>query len=464
FRLISDFDAEARKEAGDGYMGHWGGDCFDRVICDPTREQAYYRNSQIFELKTGKRVGSFSPGISFDDMSFDKYGYLHIHFNPCFFGQGVGRVDPGRAPQGAKAKGEYKYPECPYDYGVEARGWLGILPTKDQCGAKGFQDGLGVNMRGDVASESNIYFVPKWEDEVRGEALAGDAARLKAGVWSEEANAYNAFIKSMDDARKRGEEVYNIRHLPGIPLHGGTVWTYSRNGELLNECAVIAGDLINGIQMDEDRSVYFVNSRPKAYSDKPFLYGKGGIIGVTGAENRKAHPFTATLIKTKPDQKCNVILSNAKVPMDPLPKRPADMIALDFMEEAYMGKGSWTWVEGGEWIYAGAGPVTSVGCSCPRQNLGLDWYKRTYLPEAYRHSIGILDSNGNLIMHLGEYGNFDDAPGGKSGTKVGGQDIKMMLVRFISATDNYLVYGDWSEKLVSLKLEYHAEESVAIGK
>ena len=121
-------------------------------------------------------------------------------------------------------------------------------------------------------------------------------------------------------------------------------------------------------------------------------------------------------------------------------------------------------MEGAEWIYAGAGPLTSVGCSCPRQHLGLDWYKRTYVPEAYRHSIGILDTNGNLIMHLGQYGNFDDAPGGRNGAKPGGGNIGIMSVRFISATDNYLVYGDWAEKLVVLKLDYHTEESVAIGR
>ena len=125
-------------------------------------------------------------------------------------------------------------------------------------------------------------------------------------------------------------------------------------------------------------------------------------------------------------------------------------------------KGVHAWVAGAEWLYASASPITSTGCSCPRQHLGLDWYKRVLIPEAYRHSIGILDTNGNLIMHVGEYGNFDDAPGGKDGAKPGGDDIKMLYTRFISATDNYLVYGDWSEKLVVLKLDYEVEESVKI--
>jgi hypothetical protein len=37
-----------------------------------------------------------------------------------------------------------------------------------------------------------------------------------------------------------------------------------------------------------------------------------------------------------------------------------------------------------------------------------------------------------------------------------------MLSRFVSATDNYLVFDDWGERLVVLKLAYHAEETVGI--
>lgn len=298
FRLMLDFEEEAKKEAGMNYIGWWSGDCFDKVVCDPLlREQVYYRNSVIFDLVSGRKLGNFFPSLHcvFDDMAFDKHGYAHLHFNPCFFGQGVGRVDPSRMSEADKTKGVYKYPECPYDYGVESLGWKGILPTKDQNGAKGFQDGIGVSMRGEVASQCNIYYAPKMEDEAVSFALAGDKMRLASGVWSEEHNAYNAWLRKVEDAMKRGEEVYFIKRMPGIPVIGGTVWTYKRNGELWQESVVIAGDLINGVQIDEDGAIYFVNSRPKAYNEKPFLYGRGGIIGGSG----KSHPFTGTLIRTK---------------------------------------------------------------------------------------------------------------------------------------------------------------------
>jgi hypothetical protein len=38
-------------------------------------------------------------------------------------------------------------------------------------------------------------------------------------------------------------------------------------------------------------------------------------------------------------------------------------------------------------------------------------------------------------------------------------DIRLTLPRFISGTDNYLVFDDWGERLVVLKLGYHAEET-----
>ena len=67
---------------------------------------------------------------------------------------------------------------------------------------------------------------------------------------------------------KRGEKVYFIKRRPGIPLAGGTIWTYDRNGEIKQDCAVTAGDLINGVQIDEDGGIYFVNARMRRLGDK----------------------------------------------------------------------------------------------------------------------------------------------------------------------------------------------------
>jgi hypothetical protein len=80
----------------------------------------------------------------------------------------------------------------------------------------------------------------------------------------------------------------------------------------------------------------------------------------------------------------------------------------------------------------------------------LDWYKRSFVPEMYRHSIGILDTNGNLICHVGQYGNLDD------------KGIVMTRGAYVSATDNYMVVADWGRRLIVARLNYHAEETVPL--
>ncbi len=147
--------------------------------------------------------------------------------------------------------------------------------------------------------------------------------------------------------------------------------------------------------------------------------------------------------------------------MKPPPARPPDLYNADFID-APGGDRARTWVENAEWLYAGASPIVSTGCSCPIQRLYVDWYKRTFVPESYRHTIGVLDAAGNLIMHLGGYGNHDSAMGRESMTPIGGDQIAMSLVRLISGTDDCLVFEDHGERIMVLKLSYHAEETVSI--
>jgi hypothetical protein len=92
-----------------------------------------------------------------------------------------------------------------------------------------------------------------------------------------------------------------------------------------------------------------------------------------------------------------------------------------------------------------------------------DWYKRTFVPEQYRHSIGVVDTAGNLILHIGQYGNFDSGNGPASKIPVGGDGIAFSDARMVSGTDNYLCFSDRGERVIVLKLNYQAEETVAVG-
>ncbi|MFC1671511.1 hypothetical protein ACFL01_00095 [Planctomycetota bacterium] len=468
FKLISDFDAEAKKSAGTDYTGRWSGGVFDHVNADPTREQVYYQafrsNPWKFDLKTGKLLGRVQMRGPINDIAFDKRGYMHIHFDPGFHMPGVGRMDPDQsAPYkdhlGRLHKGHTVYAEVPYDYGVELSkpqtwGWIGGIPVKDQPGAKYFQDGFGVNMRGDIAVQTNIYYIPKMEEEGFASAYVGPKVRVaRGGTWFTDSDPYTAYMKRIQEKLRKGEEIYFIKRRPGIPLSGGTVWTYDATGELREECAVIAHKLVVGLHMDEDGFLYFSNSRARIFDGKPFLGNKGGNLGTEEpivSYNR--NPVTYTLMKTKP-KKVRWIMKDAKVPMDPLPNRPTDLVSYGPFGSPQMGGGE-VWADGVLWMYAGLSPGVPAGCTCPATRFQLDWYKRSFLPEAYRRSLGVVDTNGNLIMHFGRYGTLDDALAMKQGS----EDIAVHLPRFVSATDNYVCFDDWGERLVSCKLTYHAEE------
>jgi hypothetical protein len=66
-------------------------------------------------------------------------------------------------------------------------------------------------------------------------------------------------------------------------------------------------------------------------------------------------------------------------------------------------------------------------------------------------------------MHIGRYGNYDSWHGPQSKIPVGGDGIGLLVPRMMSGTDNYLCFQDWGERLVVLKLNYHAEEIVPIN-
>ena len=472
FVKIVDFEEDAKKEAGKTWWGRWNGEgshtlppLSGRTVCDPTRGKLYYKEF-VFDLATGNVIGRWTTGSPcFEDVQFDKRGFMHGHQNnrarmPC-----VWRVDPERAATqnkrsrqagGVVAYSVYK--ECPYDQGVAVKqgNWTGALATKGQGGAKGFQDGMGVNMRGDVVVESNIYYVPRMDDVGHSYAMAGaDARRAEAG-YSEEHIAYAAFTRAIKDRLKKGEEVYSIRRKPGTPLVGATIWVYDATGELRTQAPAVPGGLLSGAQIDEDGFVYFVLNGTRRFQGKPFLAGKGGRFGLP--TDRAISPFTGTYVKVKPER-LRVLLSNAPIPMDAPPKREADLKG-----GGGMGTADKVWVDGAEWLYAGASPLVPLQpCSCPQMRTHLDWYKRSYVPEQYRYSIAILDTNGNIIMRIGRYGNFDTAPGSPKGAKPGGTDFGITSARYLSGTDDYLCFEDWGERLVVLKLTYHAEETVPLS-
>jgi DNA-binding beta-propeller fold protein YncE len=460
FEKIRHFLDDARKEAGDNWFGYFNGAgslWSSRAACDPVAEKVYFGFtglSHVFDLGTGAYEGILRLPGKIDDMIFDKRGYLHEHFNPRFFTPGVGRFDTAKKQGTTTYEGQkaFQYPECPYDYGIEKGKFTGLLPVKDQLGAKGFQDGVGVNMRGDIAVQSYIYYVPKMDEIANKYMMPGNEEMVGMYGYRETFVAHENWVRRLQELIKKGVNVYFIGRRPGIPLVGATIWIHDFSGELRRTLPVVVGNLVNGVQLDEDGFIYFATNRTRNVGEHRFLGGKQGRLGMPMGK-KPGNPFTGVYVKTDPE-KFTVLQERAAVPLDEPLKRSLDM----------HGSDGWSWVEGAEWIYAGASPmVWQQPCSCPQLRAHMDWYKRSYVPEAYRHSFAILDTNGNLVLHVGRYANFDSAPGGRNGCKPGDTDIGITCARFISGTDNYLAFEDWGERLVVLKLDYHAEETVPIG-
>jgi hypothetical protein len=341
--------------------------------------------------------------------------------------------------------------EVPFDYGVEidkpqtiAR--IGAIELKDQGGAKGFQDGFGVNMRGDLAVISNIYYAPKFE-ESSVENFINKLGCVGAAL----------VVRDIKERQKKNEEVYFVKRFPGRRLIGGTVWIFDSNGELRHEDHVPGLGLVNGAQIDETGATYLVFNSPKLVGGKTFLAGRSAVIGEP--ETKPPEPFIGTLVKFPPTGG-KVLTKSAPIPLDPPPARPPDVAGSGYNFLVPDG-----WVEGAEWLYAGASPITpDCSCQCPQMRHATDWFKRSFVPEAYRHSVGIVDTAGNLILHVGRYGNADSGRGPASLVRVGSDEIAFAHVQFVSASDDYLCLTDTgNERIVVLKLAYQAEETAGIG-
>ena len=141
-----------------------------------------------------------------------------------------------------------------------------------------------------------------------------------------------------------------------------------------------------------------------------------------------------------PPAGAKLYVKSAHIKMEVWPKRPMDF------------EGGW--VDGAEWLYPG-----SSGHS---HRHWTDWYGRSFVNENWRHAVGVLDVNGNVIMHVGRYGNADSGCGERSKVKVKG-DITFASVAAISGTDQYMCVVDLaSERIVVLKLDYHNEKRLAV--
>ena len=135
------------------------------------------------------------------------------------------------------------------------------------------------------------------------------------------------------------------------------------------------------------------------------------------------------------------------------------------------------WFQNADWLYGGVGAAAKFigrdggGCWCDQAQMTIDHFARSFLPEPDTYSVAVLDSAGNVILRVGQYGNVDDGMpldrklGPPSSRSIGGDEVALFTIRFLAThTDRRLFISDTGNgRIISVKLGYHASATVAAG-
>ena len=266
--------------------------------------------------------------------------------------------------------------------------------------------------------------------------IAATVKRLKAGPNIPKAEG-RAYTPPIYPGRARYAEVH--------------VW--DKHGKLRYEDALPGMTLTDGLAMDRDDNIYVLAAARR------MINGKDPLPTCSG-----------TLMKFKP-KKGKVLSSGKKnVPVQlaraAAPKRPTDV---------RMAFGGHSWVEGAEWLYGGVGrdgflPNWAPKCSCWNSRPTLDLFARSFATELGRPHVAVLDTNGNLILRMGKYGNVDDGvpivkDGGPAKPRsIGGDEIALAAPGYVAShTDRRLYIADYGNyRILSVRLGYHQDERIPL--
>lgn len=227
----------------------------------------------------------------------------------------------------------------------------------------------------------------------------------------------------------------------------GEIHIFDKKGKLLYEDVAPGVSVTDGVCIDRDDRIYVMTNPGRTPGGKNIF-----------------NPLTETLIKFVPG-KGKVITSGGDVPVplsgEQKPDRPTDMYGT-FQSPA--------WVEGAEWLYGGVGYAGTWRCTCWNARFTLDYYARSFAPEPDRFCVAVLDTNGNLIVRIGQCGNIDDGvplvpdPAVKDPHPIGGDETAIMHACYVAVdTDRRLFIEDTgNRRIASVKMGYATEENISL--
>jgi len=236
------------------------------------------------------------------------------------------------------------------------------------------------------------------------------------------------------------------------------IHVWDKTGKIKYEDAVPGSGQVDGVFIDRDDNIYLMHTPSRAIDGTCYF-----------------NWMSETLMKVRP-QGGRVLSTRGQVPLPPemRPKRKPDLV----------GRGGTTWVENAEWFYGGVGFAGfnmrghGGGCACWFARFKLDYFARSIAPEPHQYRVAVIDSAGNLITHIGKYGNEQDGvplvqpkrfrkgaghvsrPGSRR--SIGGDEVALVHACFVGThTDRRIFIADYgNNRIVSVKLDYHATERV----
>jgi len=392
-----------------------------RMLADPRTGTLYVMDGGKTDHRllridpdTGK-IGHVELPYGTEDMAIDNEGHIILRCNRI-----IGRF----------ALKDMR--EVPFDYGEEHRvQWSSfdkagkvmsgiVLPGNRP--AYWHESGMGVNPKGEIVV--SVCNSAKATETMRGP----------------------------HDVPKAVETVVSRKYRPGIypgRYRYAEIHTFDKHGKVVG--MDVAGQGVkdgHGTLVDPAGDVYFLAGARRLYKDKPFRALTGCVVKFKRGKGRFYSSRGATVPLNK----------------EVTPGFPPQLL----------GASGKTWVEDAEWIYPGAGFAhPSAPCQCWNTRFAVDYFGRVFIPEFIRNQVAVLDTNGNLVLHVGKYGNVDDGVPlvpdmrfrAEEPRSIGGDEVSLVYANYVAThSDRRLFIADAGNgRILSVKMDYHANERVGLG-
>jgi len=407
-----------------------------RLMVNPASGKLY-----VAEADSGPTIKSSNEWLEIDPAVGDKsIRIVKLPFNAM---EGTFDLDGQVYLRGTDTIVRYTFPdfrEVPWDYGEEyerlgddggilgrttkVKNALKMPSTSPVCFHQG---GFHVSPKGDVIASCAYRFVGISSGRLRGKEV-------------------------------HERQVYKPRVYPGrvVSSTSPCIHIWHRHGQLKVEDAIPGVGQCDGVGLDRNGDIYVMHAPTRVYNGTRYF-----------------NELSQTLMKVRPGAQRGKVISSQGSPIDlgdaDKPQREPDV------QSTRHGR---AWIQDADWMYGGVGFAGfnmighGGGCACWFSRFKLDHFARSIAPEPHQFRVAVVDSAGNLILRIGQYGNIEDGKplieqdGPPNTRSIGGDEISLMHACFVGThTDRRIFISDLgNQRIVSVKLEYHAEHRLALSR